>query len=84
MKTLLYFLVFVAGTPLLRSERVAGTELVEKRLSPFVLDMARKEIAEKQRLVDLLQGNVPNNVKLYKAEQERIDFVLDRFEGIGR
>lgn len=63
---------------------MAGTELVEKRLSPFVLDMARKEIAEKQRLVDLLQGNVPNNVKLYKAEQERIDFVLDRFEGIGR
>lgn len=58
--------------------------VAENRLSPFVLEMARKEIAEKQRLVDLLQGNVPNNVKLYKAEQERIDFVLDRFEGIGR
>lgn len=58
--------------------------VAENRLSPFVLEMARKEIAEKQRLVDLLEGNVPRNVKLYKAEQERIDFDLDRFEGIGR
>ena len=58
--------------------------LAENRLSPFVLEMAQKEIAEKQRLVALLKGNVPRNVKLYKAEQGRIDFALDRFEGIGR
>jgi hypothetical protein len=97
-KSLLCFLVLVVGTPLLREylqepEQLKGLKkeikrmeavVAENRLSPFVLEMARKEIAEKQRLVDLLQGNVPNNVKLYKAEQERIDFVLDRFEGIGR
>ncbi len=56
----------------------------ENRLSPFVLEQARKEIAEKRRLVELLQGNTPQNVKLYKVMQERIDPVLDRFERIGQ
>ncbi len=58
--------------------------VAENRLSPFVLDLARKEIADKRQLVALLQGNTPRNVKLYKAQQERIDPVLDRFEEIGR
>jgi len=58
--------------------------VTENRLSPFVLEQARKEIAEKRRLVELLQGNTPRNVKLYKVMQERIDPVLDRFERIGQ
>ena len=58
--------------------------VAENRLSPFVLDLARKEIAGKRQLVEFLQGNTPRNVKLYKAQQERIDSVLDRFEEIGR
>jgi len=56
----------------------------ENKLSPFVLERAKLEIAEKRRMIDLLEGKVPRNLKLYKAMQERIDPVLDRFEAIGR
>ena len=56
----------------------------ENKLSDFVLERAEEEIAEKRRMIDLLEGKVPRNLRLYKAMQERIDPVLDRFESIGR
>ncbi len=54
-----------------------------EKLSPFVLERAKVSIAEKRRLVDLLEGSMRRNVKLYKANQERIDPVINRFERIG-
>ncbi|OUW15641.1 MAG: hypothetical protein CBD18_08585 [Opitutales bacterium TMED158] len=85
----LIFLQDYAGSPeelkSLKNEiKQMENVIAENRLSPFVLEQAEREISEKRNLVALLQGNVPRNLRLYKAMKERIDRVLDRFEAIGR
>ncbi len=52
-------------------------------LTGYVLEMAHREIERKRQRVRLLKGALPRNLKLYKANQERIDSVLDRFAAIG-
>jgi len=67
-------------------KEIAEMERIVKsgKLSGYVLEMARTEIAEKRETLQFLRGVAPQNQKLYKASRERIDPVLDRFEQIGR
>jgi len=53
------------------------------RLTGYVEEMAHREIAKKQQLVDILEAVGTRNLKLYMANQERIDPVLDQFGQIG-
>jgi len=67
-------------------KEIAEMERIVKsgKLSGYVLEMARTEIAEKRETLQFLRGVAPQNQELYKASRERIDPVLDRFEQIGR
>lgn len=53
------------------------------RLSGHVEEMAHREIAKKQQFIDILEAVGTRNLKLYMANQERIDAILDRFGQIG-
>lgn len=53
------------------------------RLTGYVEEMAHREISKKQELVDILKAAGTRNLKLYMANQERIDPVLDQFGQIG-
>lgn len=53
------------------------------RLSGYVEEMAHREIKKKQQFVDILEAAGARNLKLYMANQERIDPILDRFGQIG-
>jgi len=57
--------------------------LASGRLTGYVEEMAIREISKKQQFVDILEAAGTRNLKLYKANQERIDPVLDRFAQIG-
>lgn len=57
--------------------------LASGRLTGYVKEMAIREISQKQQFVDILEASGARNLKLYKANQERIDPVLDRFAQIG-
>lgn len=53
------------------------------RLTGYVEEMAHREIAKKEQFVDILEAAGTRNLKLYMANQERIDPVLDQFGQIG-
>jgi len=67
-------------------KEIAEMERILKsgNLSVYVLEMAQTEIAEKRRTLEFLRGVAPKNQKLYKANRERIDPILYRFEQIGQ
>ena len=67
-------------------KEIAEMERILKsgNLSGYVLEMAQTEIAEKRRTLEFLRGVAPKNQKLYKANRERIDPILYRFEQIGQ
>ncbi|MEC7906480.1 MAG: hypothetical protein VYC82_04585 [Verrucomicrobiota bacterium] len=67
-------------------KEIAEMERILKsgNLSGYVLGMAQTEIAEKRRTLEFLRGVAPKNQKLYKANRERIDPILYRFEQIGQ
>lgn len=53
------------------------------RLTGYVEEMAHREIKKKEQFVEILQAAGARNLKLYMANQERIDPVLDQFAQIG-
>ncbi len=68
----------------LESEIAQMEEVIESgNLTGYVLEMAHSEIERKRQRARILRGAMPGNLKLYKANQERIDSVLDRFAAIG-
>ncbi len=68
----------------LKNEIIQMKQAVDTgRLSGYVEEMAHREITKKQKFVDILEAAGTRNLKLYTANQERIDPILDRFGQIG-
>ncbi len=53
------------------------------RWSGYTGEMAHLEIAKKQQFISILKAVGTRNLKLYMANQECIDPILDRFGPMG-